>query len=108
VAELLPKKLDAARTATALEAAMHLVSSVDLSDHDSTEAAFRARAEELGLKLGDMLMPLRVAVTGTKVSPPLFQSIAVLGKEKALSRAARALASLRAAVQTIVQGVQNE
>ncbi len=108
VVELLPKKLDAARTATALEAAMHLLSSVDLSDHDSTEAAFRTRAEELGLKLGDLLMPLRVAVTGTKVSPPLFQSIAVLGTEKALARAAKALASLKAAAQANAKGVPNE
>ena len=98
VAELLPKKLDAARTVVALDAAISLLSSVNLSDHDATEATFRAKAEELGLKLGDLLMPLRVAVTGTKVSPPLFQSIVVLGLERALARAAKALSALKASV----------
>jgi glutamyl-tRNA synthetase len=43
------------------------------------------------MKLGDMLMPLRVAVTGSKVSPPLFQSIRVMGVEKARARTARAI-----------------
>jgi len=97
VAELLPKKLDAAGAARALEAALELLATIDPSDHDASEAAFRARAEELGIKLGDLLMPLRVAVTGTKVSPPLFQSIAVLGKATALARGQKAFAVLRAA-----------
>lgn len=91
VEEFLPKKLDASGTAHALSEALDLLAGVDLSDHDATEAAFRARAEKLGLKLGDLLMPLRVAVTGTKVSPPLFQSIAVLGLPVALSRGRKAV-----------------
>jgi len=98
VPELIPKKLDAARTAVALSAARDLLSTVDLADHDSTEAAYRAKAAELGLKLGDLLLPLRVAVTGTKVSPPLFQSIAVLGTAKAIARADKAIAALEAVV----------
>ena len=46
-----------------------------------------------------MLDPLRglPAVTGTKVSPPLFQSIAVLGKASALARGQKAVAVLQAA-----------
>ncbi|PKL26778.1 MAG: glutamate--tRNA ligase [Spirochaetae bacterium HGW-Spirochaetae-3] len=97
-AEMLPKKLDVAGTAKALDAAVELLGTVDPSDHDACEAAFRAKATELGFKLGDLLMPLRVAVTGTKVSPPLFQSIAVLGRDKAVERARKALAVLRAAI----------
>ena len=46
---------------------------------EETEARLRALAEELGMKLGDMLMPLRVAVTGSRVSPPLVESIRVMG-----------------------------
>lgn len=97
--EMLPKKLDAAGAAKALAAAVDLLATVDPSDHDACEAAFRAKAEELGFKLGDLLMPLRVAVTGTKVSPPLFQSIAVLGKDKAAERARKGIAVLEAAAK---------
>jgi len=95
VEEMLPKKLDAARTAEALSACRELLAVADVGNHDAVEAAFRARAEAMGLKLGDLLMPLRMAVTGTRVSPPLFESIRVLGVEKALPRVDRALDVLR-------------
>jgi glutamyl-tRNA synthetase len=59
------------------------------------EDIFRAAAEELGIKLGQLLMPLRVAVTGSTVSPPLFESLMLLGKEKILTRIDRARALLK-------------
>ena len=62
------------------------------------EARLRALAEELGVKLGDLLMPLRVAVTGSKVSPPLVESIQVMGVETARRRTARAIAVLEKGV----------
>ncbi len=49
------------------------------------------------MKLGDLLMPLRVAVTGSKVSPPLVESIRVMGVQEARRRAARAIAILEKA-----------
>jgi glutamyl-tRNA synthetase len=98
VEELLPKKLDAAATAGALEAARDLLVQVGVADHDAVEAAFRQKAEAMGHKLGDLLMPLRMAVTGTKVSPPLFESIRVLGVDKALPRIDKALDALRSAL----------
>ena len=52
------------------------------------------KAEELGIKLGDFMMPIRMAVTGSRVSPPLIGSILVLGKERALARLERTLATL--------------
>jgi glutamyl-tRNA synthetase len=54
----------------------------------------RAKAEELGLKLGPFLGPVRVAITGSKVSPPLVESVRVLGKEEALKRIDNAIAFL--------------
>lgn len=84
--ELIPKKLDAAATVTVLLAAKTLLETHGVHDHAVIEQAFRAKAEELGHKLGDLLMPLRMAVTGTKVSPPLFESIALVGIEKACAR----------------------
>ena len=53
---------------------------------DRIEQALRTFAERLGLKPRDAFQPIRIAVTGSKVSPGLFESIELLGKEKALAR----------------------
>lgn len=50
------------------------------------EAAARAFAETSGLKLGDVAQPLRAAVTGKTTSPPLFEMLALLGREESLIR----------------------
>jgi glutamyl-tRNA synthetase len=92
--EFIPKKLDKARAAELLAAAGALLSSCELSDLPATEAKYRAEAERLGAKFGDLMMPLRVAVTGSRVSPPLFESVRLIGVEKALARVARAQKSL--------------
>jgi glutamyl-tRNA synthetase len=47
--------------------------------------------EQKGEKIGNVAQPIRVAVTGTAVSPPLNETLAVLGKEKTLARIAQAL-----------------
>jgi glutamyl-tRNA synthetase len=93
--EFIPKKLDKARTVDLLAAAGELLGSCDLGDIAGTEARFRAEAERVGAKFGDFMAPLRVAVTGARVSPPLFESIRLIGIEVAKSRVARARASLR-------------
>lgn len=93
--EFIPKKLDAARTAELLGAALALLGKVDPCDVPAAEAAFRAEAERLGAKFGDLMMPLRVAVTGSRVSPPLFESVALLGPEKVRARVQRALEVLK-------------
>jgi glutamyl-tRNA synthetase len=94
--EFIPKKLDRARTAELLAAGGALLGFCDLADLPGTEAAYRAEAERLGAKFGDLMMPLRVAVTGSRVSPPLFESIRLIGTAKALARVERALEALRA------------
>ena len=55
------------------------------------EAAFRDLAAQKGLGLGKLAQPLRVAVTGTSVSPPLFDVLVVLGREVSLARLDAAL-----------------
>jgi glutamyl-tRNA synthetase len=50
------------------------------------EAAARAFAETSGLKLGDVAQPLRAALTGKSASPPLFEMLALLGREESLIR----------------------
>jgi glutamyl-tRNA synthetase len=58
------------------------------------EPVLRAMLDELGLGAAKGLQPLRVAVTGSSVSPPLFESIAALGKEKTLARLGMAVNAL--------------
>jgi glutamyl-tRNA synthetase len=58
------------------------------------DQALRGVAGELGLKPGPAFAVLRVAVTGKTVTPPLFESFAVLGRDRVLSRVSEALALL--------------
>jgi glutamyl-tRNA synthetase len=50
------------------------------------EEMLRALAEEYNVGLGKVAQPLRVAITGTTISPPIFDSVQLLGKEKTLAR----------------------
>ena len=59
------------------------------------EHAFRTLAEQRGLGLGKVAQPVRVAVTGTTVSPPLFETIVLLGKDRTLRRIDAALEKIR-------------
>ena len=52
----------------------------------ATEEAVRAFAEETGAKLGQVAQPLRAALTGRATSPPVFDVLAVLGREESLAR----------------------
>ena len=52
----------------------------------SLEAIVRAYAERAGQKLGGVAQPLRAALTGSTVSPPVFDVMSVLGREEALAR----------------------
>jgi glutamyl-tRNA synthetase len=53
---------------------------------EAIENVFRAYAEEKGVKLGNVAQPLRAALTGSTVSPPIFGVAALLGKEESLKR----------------------
>ncbi len=95
-AELVPKRLDRARAAQALRRALDLVDTACGGDEDAAERAFRAAAGELQIRFGDLLMPVRVAVTGSRVSPPLFGSMRILGAATCRDRLQAALARLDA------------
>jgi glutamyl/glutaminyl-tRNA synthetase len=91
---LVPKKLDIATTHNALATATTVLRELPDWEVASLETRLRALTEELGLKVGDLFMALRVAATGSKVSPPLFETLHALGREETLKRLQRATASL--------------
>lgn len=78
-----------------LDAAAEALRTVEPYDHAAIEAALRAALiEGLGLKPKLAFGPVRVAVTGRKISPPLFESLELLGRESSLARIEAARAGL--------------
>jgi glutamyl-tRNA synthetase len=77
-----PAGLDAA----ILRAAHDRLAAVELWDASVIDEALRALADELGQKPRQAFQPIRMAVTGAKISPGLFESLELLGKEESLKR----------------------
>ncbi len=71
-----------------LRGAHTALSAVDDWTASNTEAAIRALAESLGIKLGNVAQPLRAALTGRTTSPGVFDVLAVLGRDESLGRIA--------------------
>ena len=95
---LIPKKSGPADAAGALSGARSVLADVLDADFsaDLLEQRFREAAAASGMKVGDFFSPLRVAVTGRTVSPPLFASLELLGRDRSLARVDVALAKLAA------------
>jgi glutamyl-tRNA synthetase len=73
-----------------LEAAGAALAEADGFDADSVESALSPLPERLEIKAGKLYQPIRVAITGSAVSPGIFESLAVLGREESLARIAAA------------------
>jgi glutamyl-tRNA synthetase len=84
-AELIPQKGDAALAKRVLEKAREVLAEVAF-EHDPLDKALREAAASLGVKAGPMFQPIRVAVCGRKNAPPLFETMAVLGRDVCLAR----------------------
>jgi glutamyl-tRNA synthetase len=69
-----------------LDAAAETLAELEAFDADTIEPALRELAERLELKPREAFQPIRVAVTGSKISPGLFESIELLGREKSVDR----------------------
>jgi glutamyl-tRNA synthetase len=93
---LVPKKLAADDARRALGSALETVAELDDADFsaDVLEQRFREAADAAGMKAGDFFTPVRVAVTGRTVSPPLFASLELLGRDRAIGRLTAALDKL--------------
>jgi glutamyl-tRNA synthetase len=91
-----PKKGGPAEATRALERARGLLGELDELDFsaDLLEQRSREAAAEAGMKPGDFFTPIRVAVTGRTVSPPLFDSLELLGRDRALARIDLAIGKL--------------
>jgi glutamyl-tRNA synthetase len=93
-AMLIGKKMTAETALAALKAAEEKLSSLESFRRDLLEDTLRHLADDLGIKTGQLFNPLRVATTAREAAPPLFETMAVLGKERCLKRIEAALAKL--------------
>ena len=84
--DLIPKKLDAERVLELLKVHLGMIPQYIQMSEEAMEPVLRAKCDQLGVKLGDFLMTLRVAVTGTRISPPIIGSIKLLGSDKTIER----------------------
>jgi glutamyl-tRNA synthetase len=71
--------------------AREALATVEPFDQAGVERALTALVDELGVKPGKLYQPIRVAITGTTVSPGIFESVALLGRDETLARIDRAL-----------------
>ena len=81
-----PYRGDAAGARRALAAAIALLDPLDGWRAEPIESALREAAEELDRRAGDLFMLCRVAVTGKRVTPPLFETMEIVGREACLER----------------------
>ena len=85
---LVPKRWDLATTSDGLRAAREALGAIEPAsfEPDRLEEPLRALAESRGWKAGDLFMAIRVAVTGRTATPPLFQTLVALGRQRVLAR----------------------
>ncbi|MDR2403529.1 MAG: glutamate--tRNA ligase [Spirochaetaceae bacterium] len=93
----IPKKSDLSTAIRLLRLCRDISGSLAALDDEGAETLIRGTAEKAGVKPGDLMMPLRVAITGARISPPLFGSLRILGAGCSRLRVDRALASLETA-----------
>jgi glutamyl-tRNA synthetase len=78
-----------------LQAARLALATADPFTFDNVEASLRELVEAHGGKAGRVFQPIRVAIAGTTVSPGIFESVTLLGREETLARIDKALARAR-------------
>jgi glutamyl-tRNA synthetase len=84
--ELVAKGLTAAQSADVARRCLDVLEKLSLFTLEAIEPPMRVLVEELGLSTGQVFGILRVAVTGKRVSPPLFEGFDIIGREKVLDR----------------------
>lgn len=93
--DLVQKKMDSAGALRALVTAEGKLGCLPSFDQKTLEGVLRPLAEELEIKTGQLFGALRVATTGRKAAPPLFETMEVIGKELCLERIGRAIRLLK-------------
>jgi glutamyl-tRNA synthetase len=91
---LIAKNMDPAGTLKIMEVSLNRLQKLPAFDDAGLEALLRPLAEELGVKAGQLFSTLRTAVSGEMATPPLFQMMSALGKDRCVKRIAEAIKKL--------------
>jgi glutamyl-tRNA synthetase len=94
-ADLVASGLTPAQSLGAARQSLQVLEGLPRLDAAAAEPPMRALVEKMGLKAGQVFGILRVAVTGQTVSPPLFESMEIIGREVVLARVRRAIELLQ-------------
>jgi len=89
--QLIGKNMSPVDSAAAVARSIEVIQGFDALETEPLEISLRALAEDLGLKVGQLFGILRVAVTGQRVSPPLIETMEILGKKLVLKRLEQAI-----------------
>lgn len=89
--DLIAKNTTELESLVILKEIYKVISNLPKIDHITAEPPMRDLVEKLGYKPGQVFGILRVAVTGRMVSPPLFEVMEIIGREKVISRLADAI-----------------
>ena len=84
--DLIAKGLDARQSADVARESYAILSALSDISHAVAESPMREYVEKSGLSANQVFGIIRVAVTGQKVSPPLFESMEIIGREQVLQR----------------------
>ncbi len=89
--DLIAKGLDAKQSAEIARKSYEILAALPDISHQSAEPPMRAYVESSGLSANQVFGIIRVAVTGQKVSPPLFESMEIIGRTEVLERLLKAI-----------------
>jgi glutamyl-tRNA synthetase len=89
--DLVAKGLDSKQSAQIAQRAYQILAAQPTISHENCEPPLRAYVEESGLNANQVFGILRVATTGQKISPPLFESMEIIGRDKCLQRIQNAI-----------------
>ena len=106
--DLVGRKMTPQQSLVALNRVRELVTVVEPFGADALEPPMRGLASELGVAAGSLFGIVRWAITGKKVAPPLFGSLAALGRERALARLAAAACALVSHIDALEPAPQEE
>ncbi len=93
--EIVRKILGKPQTEAILRYVYEAIATVPVLDEEHVKPIFKAGMEKYGVKMGDLIQPIRVALTGTNVSPGIYEVLELLGRERVLSRIEKTLDMLK-------------
>ena len=89
--KLVPKKIQKEQIIKGLKKSIDLIEKIEIFEPENLEDNFRNLADEINLKAGQLFFPIRIALTGRRESPPLFDTMKAIGVQSSIKRLNKAI-----------------